>query len=94
MKWTATKLKAAGYDGLWNPEIPCGCGIDDFMPCAECDGDEAQNGCKPAYRQYCDYCDVKDCVLKSEMAYNGKCYGPMKDRRPPIGKRDHDKKDS
>ena len=28
-------LRAHNHDGLSNPEIDCGCGLDDFMPCGE-----------------------------------------------------------
>lgn len=45
-------LTANGYDGLWNEEVdgmPCGCGVDDFMPCSG-EGREICN-CMPAYDQ-------------------------------------------
>ncbi len=44
-------LKKNGYDGLCNPEIPCGCGLDDFQPCGE---DFAE--CEPAYKNTCKTC--------------------------------------
>lgn len=28
-------LKARGYDGLYHPEQPCGCYVDDLYPCGE-----------------------------------------------------------
>ncbi len=39
-----TWLVENGYDGLACPELECGCGIDDFMPC-DCNDDS----CEPAY---------------------------------------------
>ena len=30
-----TWLQENGYNGLCDPEIECGCAIDDFMPCGE-----------------------------------------------------------
>ena len=86
-KWTPSKLRRKGFDGLWNPEIPCGCGVDDFMPCGMHD-DEDYEGCEPAYRQYCNYCEVKDCERREDtIRCNGTCYGPIKTRRPsPEGK--------
>ena len=46
-------LKEHGYDGLANPEVPCGCGFDEFLPCSVLDEDGA--GCQPAY-----YDDARD----------------------------------
>lgn len=42
-------LREHGYDGLYNTEGPCGCGLDDFMPCNELGMD-----CEPAYKRRCD----------------------------------------
>lgn len=38
-------LKEHGYDGLYNADEPCGCDLDDFMPCIEPD----IYNCQPAY---------------------------------------------
>lgn len=35
----------SGFDGLCNPDIECGCDLDDFQPCGE---DFSQ--CRPAYK--------------------------------------------
>lgn len=37
-------LTEMGADGLCNPAYECGCGLDDFEPCAACDLDD----CIPA----------------------------------------------
>jgi len=37
-------LKANGYDGLCNTDLPCGCTLDDFMPCVEFDINECKAG--------------------------------------------------
>ena len=39
-------LKDNGFDGLCNPEAPCGCGIDDLAPCGDLDFID----CQPAYK--------------------------------------------
>jgi len=41
----AIYLRANGYDGLCNRDIPCGCGLNDFMPC---DGEGGILECEPA----------------------------------------------
>lgn len=42
-------LKDNGFDGLCNPDLECGCGLDDLMPC----GGEGVIDCEPAYRHRC-----------------------------------------
>ena len=44
-------LKKNGFDGLYCPEYPCGCGLDDFQPCGE---DFAE--CVGAYKTECPGC--------------------------------------
>ena len=44
-------LEKNGYDGLCNPSIECGCGLDDFIPC----GEMGQN-CEAAYKTDCETC--------------------------------------
>ena len=39
-------LKRNKYDGLCHPDIECGCGIDDLVPCVyNCEN------CQPAYKR-------------------------------------------
>jgi len=44
-KW----LNENGYDGLVDTNGPCGCNLDDFMPC----GGEYVAECRAAYKQPC-----------------------------------------
>lgn len=46
----AAWLKEHGYDGLCNPDIECGCGLDDFAPClGGAMGGGIPSDCRPAY---------------------------------------------
>jgi len=55
-----------GYDGLYNNDDDCGCGIDDLLPCGASPDD-----CKPAYKCKCDlHCGV----------YSA-CYTPAKENK-------------
>ena len=44
-------LKLIGADGLFNPEGPCGCGIDEFPVHHECGMDQ----CQPAWAGLMDF---------------------------------------
>ena len=39
-------LANEGYDGLCNPDVSCGCGLEDLVPCGEISMD-----CRAAYRR-------------------------------------------
>jgi hypothetical protein len=41
------KLKEIGADGLYHGNIDCGCGLDDFEPCCECE----LSVCEPAKKR-------------------------------------------
>lgn len=60
-------LKTNNYDGLCNPDIDCGCGIDDFY--TEKLIDCFISDCQPAYKREC-----KDCHIDNEDKYDY-CYG-------------------
>jgi hypothetical protein len=49
-------LTAKGYDGLCNPDVPCGCLVNDLAPCGEFFRD-----CQPGYRVDIDEHTVCDC---------------------------------
>jgi len=44
-------LEANGYDGLCRDD--CGCGLDDFMPCASFALEGVPTCCTPAYKHKC-----------------------------------------
>ena len=48
------------YDGLCFGDEPCGCGLDDFMPCGfyPCGGENFVD-CEPAYKK--TYSDCQKC---------------------------------
>jgi len=50
--YSATWLKSHGYDGLWNPEEPCGCKLDDLNTCGE------KGFCRPGYLSHCECCQL------------------------------------
>ena len=53
-------LEQNGYTGLYNGDIECGCGLDDFAPC----GDMSEH-CKAGYLNECTTCvKRKDCDVK------------------------------
>ena len=52
-------LNENGYDGLFNADLPCGCNLDDFMPC----GGEHNVGCKAAYKQVCKHNPETFCMV-------------------------------
>jgi hypothetical protein len=57
-EFLAKKLKEEGFDGLCNPDVECGCSIDDIAPCGYVNLDE----CIPAYSWSCHECDpYKEC---------------------------------
>ena len=49
VKLVVAWLKENGYDGLYSPDLSCGCDIDDLMPCGE-----PSSNCGPGYRVPCN----------------------------------------
>jgi hypothetical protein len=69
-------LRAAGFDGLYCPDVSCGCGIEELAPC-----DQNFMGCKPAYafKSTCAKCDAEGCEGRDESDPTEKtCYGVEK----------------
>lgn len=58
-------LESNGYTALANPDIECGCYLDDFMPC-----DGVVKECQPAYKikAHCDNCEA-GCDGKGESEF-------------------------
>jgi len=52
-------LEQNKFSGLYNPEVPCGCEIDDLIPCQD---DCFIYECKPGYKHSCN-----DCTLDSDV---------------------------
>lgn len=54
-------MKEHNYTAIVNPEIPCGCGADDFMPCGveNCHIEECQLGY--TVKKNCKVCDNPTC---------------------------------
>jgi len=68
-------VKIAGGDGLYNPDVGCGCDIDDFCPCGEWFGD-----CVPAKKIPCSECmDIRPCVIQEDWG-NDECYKIVEDK--------------
>lgn len=69
-------LNKNNYDGLFNPDINCGCGIDDFIPC-----DITIDECQPAYKKKCEKCEdynnVEGCLNGNYGIYG--CFSTQKD---------------
>ena len=62
-------VKKVGGDGLCNPEIGCGCHLEDRFAC-----DSAPDNCVAAKWTDCDKCDVeKPCEIQSDWGNDG-CY--------------------
>jgi len=61
-------LRAHNFDGLCEPAIECGCGLDDFAPC----GDGPFPSCQPAMKrvlgdgEYFGDCEPGDTVYAVE----------------------------
>lgn len=64
-------LRSRGYDGLYNPDSCCGCGLADFTPCGIEIGD-----CVPAYKHVrrCVECGNEECEGYDENAGERDCY--------------------
>lgn len=58
-------LKKNGFDGLFNPNLDCGCEKDDLFAC--CLGDNTVE-CIPGYKcnQKCDECHWENCEVRNE----------------------------
>lgn len=65
---TKSALEAGGFEGLWNPDIECGCDKDDLFPC-----DTPGVSCEAGYR-----CKIEDPNGGTELVDG---YGPRK--QPP-----------
>jgi len=68
-------LEANGFDGLYNPNIVCGCMRDDLIPC------DFENGnCEAGYKQTCENCNPEDCE-EAQYPHEDKtyfCIGPKR----------------
>ncbi|MCL2223602.1 MAG: hypothetical protein FWB96_01395 [Defluviitaleaceae bacterium] len=67
-------LEEHGYDGLCNSKYECGCGVEDFTPCGNCD----ITVCEVAYVNDCTTCSKKsECRHDFDIFYSPEiCYQP------------------
>jgi len=68
-------LKQHGYSGLCFPDMNCGCGFDDFMPCDNPD----LNECIPCYEKIATKEDVENWDGEGELRVGDKFYVPIKE---------------
>lgn len=66
------RLEAQGFSGLYSPDAPCGCVIDDLAPCGEChvehDDQEAEewlNGCEAGYKHIDERSSTSEWIVSS-----------------------------
>ena len=57
-------LEICGYDGLCRDD--CGCGLDDFMPCASFPLDGVPSCCTPAYKHLVKNGELNNIVYSTE----------------------------
>jgi hypothetical protein len=67
-------LEKNGYDGLCGGD--CGCGLDDFMPCAQFALEGVPTCCTPAYKHTCNS-DCTNCG-DDELCELIECYSTEK----------------
>jgi len=68
-EYLVEKLRADGYAGLYCPDEPCGCDLDDLAPCY---GDPSD--CIPGYKRVCigQECERwHDCGQEGGTCYTG-----------------------
>ena len=65
-------LERNGFDGLCNPYLKCGCGIEDPY-CCNCDD---IIDCQPAYKHNCDKVETKNGYVDGKCPLDncGECY--------------------
>jgi hypothetical protein len=78
-------MKRNGFTALCNPDLDCGCTLDDFIPCGNdmCNLDD----CKVAYHKKCtpDACNNTECENKTD-GVHGPCITMRKPRNRRVRK--------